>query len=107
MWKELSDGEYEPEPAGNAWAHGRWHLVVELFDVLAKELIACGQIELVLRQAVVTIETVAVEVVVVDREERPLHDQTHEARECDEIGRKPFRIDLDHLVPERVHHMSR
>lgn len=42
MREKLGDGENEPEPAGYARTHVGRHVVVELFDVIAKELIARG-----------------------------------------------------------------
>ena len=107
MRQELSDSQNKPEPMRNARADISRHLIIELVDVSVKEELSSGQIGLVLGRTVDLIEAVAVEVTVIDGEEHPLNDEAHKADERDEVRRQPFRVDLDHLVPERVHYIAR
>lgn len=107
VWEELSDGENKPEPAGNTGADVGWHFIAKLVDVRVKERLQSGEIGSVLRQTISPVETVAIEVIIVDREEHPLHDETHEAGERDEIWREPFRIQFHNLIPERMHYITR
>ena len=66
-----------------------------------------GQIETIDVQAVVTIETIAVEAVVVYGEQDEVDNEPQEAHKCEQIWRQPIWIEFHAPIPKWRHDIAR